>query len=266
MDLSDRGMRMLVEFEGLHKKLPDGRYQSYRCPANVATIYAGLTHGVKDGMIITEEQGQRMLAKELAKFEDAVERLVKGELTQNRFDSLVLLTFNIGIGAFQKSTLLRELNRGNTAAVPGQFMRWVKGGGKTLPGLVRRRAAEAALWSEPAKAPPAPHPETHVAVAPVELMPQKVDPANPPMLQVAAYSNTIRAAVVAAAGTIVQIWDWIFGVAKDAAPDIASNQDALSPLSALFSMLGANMGLISGLVVLGALLAVVMNRLKKDRA
>ncbi len=263
MDLSERGMKMLLDFEGRHKKMPDGRYKAYRCPANVPTIYAGLTHGVRDGMIVTEEQGQKMLMKELAKYEDAVESLVKRPLNQHQFDALTLLVFNIGIGAFKGSSLLRELNRGNLDAVPGQFLRWVNGGGRKLPGLVRRRAAEAALWSEPVADA---RTEEAASSATPDLMPQKVEASNPAMLNVAAQSNTIRAAALAFVGTVVQIWNWIFGVAKDAGPEIATNQQALSPLSSLFSLIGANMALIAGLVVLGSLVAVVLNRLKKDKA
>ncbi len=256
-------MRLLLEFEGKHKKLPDGRYKAYRCPANVATIYAGLTHGVKDGMIVTEEQGQKMLAKELAKYEDAVERLVTRELNQNQYDACVLLTFNIGIGAFQKSTLLKEINRGNFHLVPGQFMRWVNGGGKKLPGLVRRRAAEAALWSEPASSEARPE---AVEEAEAEVLPQKVEPVQPSAVKVAAESNTIRAAFVAIAGTCAQAWSWLFSTAKEAGADAVASQQALTPLEALFKAIGANMPMIAAAVVLGSLVVVIMRRLSRDKA
>ena len=267
MDLSERGMALLVSFEGKHKKLNDGRYKAYQCPAGVWTIYVGLTHGVKEGMIVTEEQGQRMLAKELSKYEDAVERLVKVPLNQNQFDVLVSFTFNCGIGALEKSTLLRELNRGHYDAVPSQLMRWANGGGRKLPGLVRRRAAEGALWNEPVPSVIVPAIEGEVAEerAP-ELMPQKVEPSNPSVVSVATQSVTIRAALVAAAGTLVQGWNWLFSVAHEAGPEIASNQQALSPFSSLFQTIGANAGLIASVVVLGSLGAVVANRLRRDRA
>lgn len=68
-------------------------------------------------------------------------------LTQQQFDALVSFAFNVGNGAFCDSTLLKRLNAGQYDAVPAQLNRWVKAGGKTLEGLVTRRAAEGALFS-----------------------------------------------------------------------------------------------------------------------
>lgn len=148
MNLSSRGLDFIVSFEGLLKKLPDGRYIAYRCPANVATIYAGCTEGVTDGMIVTEDEGKAMFRRELAKHEAAVRRLVKVDLTQNQFDALVSLSFNIGSGALGKSTLLKHLNKGDYARAASHFHDFKKAGGKVLKGLVRRRAAEAAMFVE----------------------------------------------------------------------------------------------------------------------
>src|SRR5688572_28060470 len=116
MDTSQRGVELIVSFEGKKIRLPDGRYKAYLdtlAKPPVPTIYCGLTKGVAMGMVITEEQGERMFAKELALYEDAIERLVKVPLNQNRFDALVSFTYNCGIGALSKSTLLKELNKGN---------------------------------------------------------------------------------------------------------------------------------------------------------
>lgn len=146
MQLSDKGLDFIVSFEGLLKKLPDGRYIAYRCPANVATIYAGCTEGVTDGMIVTEDEGRAMFRRELAKHEAAVRRLVTVDLTQNQFDALVSFSYNVGTGALQKSTLLKHLNRGDYARAASHFGDFKKAGGKVLKGLVRRRAAEAALF------------------------------------------------------------------------------------------------------------------------
>ncbi len=230
MDISQRGLAMLYEFEGRHKKLPDGRYKSYRCPANVATIYCGLTHGVKDGMIVTEAEGEAMLRKELVRYEDAVERLVTVELSQARFDSLVLFVFNVGIGAFEKSTLLRLLNQGKDEAAALQFHRWVNGGGKKLPGLVRRRAAEAKLFME--------------VDEPAEMatdepsMPQKVGTA-PAMTTVEAVKSSPTTQLLGGSVfmTIYGWWqsgtDFAMGVVKDAGPQIVETQKDLSPFSAI---------------------------------
>lgn len=148
MNLSDNGLDFIVSFEGLLKKLPDGRYIAYRCPANVATIYAGCTEGVTDGMIVTEEEGKAMFRRELAKHEAAVRRLVTVDLTQNQFDALVSFSYNVGTGALHKSTLLRHLNKGDYARAASHFGDFKKAGGKVLKGLVRRRAAEAALFMD----------------------------------------------------------------------------------------------------------------------
>ena len=148
MKLSDAGIDMIVSFEGLHKKIGDGRYMSYRCPAGVWTIYAGCTEGVSEGMIWTEEQGREAFRKELVKHEAAVMRLVSVDLNQNQFDALTSFSYNVGSGALSKSTLLKKLNKGDYPGAQAEFMKWNKGGGKVLRGLSIRRAKEAALFAE----------------------------------------------------------------------------------------------------------------------
>ncbi|PRP70248.1 muraminidase, partial [Chromobacterium amazonense] len=86
------------------------------------------------------------LQQDLAKFEVGVSRLVKVQLRQNQFDALVSFSYNLGLGSLQNSTLLRLLNQGDYAGAAGQFILWDKAGGKVLPGLQRRRAAEQALF------------------------------------------------------------------------------------------------------------------------
>lgn len=144
MNTSKAGLDLIKQFEGL-------RLKAYKCPADVWTIGYGHTSAagqpaVKSGMSITEAQANKILASDLGQYEDAINNSVKVDLTQNQFDALVSFVYNVGIGAFQKSTLLKKLNAGQYDAVPGELMKWTKGGGKELPGLVRRRRAEAALW------------------------------------------------------------------------------------------------------------------------
>jgi lysozyme len=79
-------------------------------------------------------------------FERAVNGAVKVPLTQNQFDALVSLSYNIGVGAFKKSTLLKKLNSGDYKGAANQFDVWVNAGGKRLAGLVRRRAIEKKLF------------------------------------------------------------------------------------------------------------------------
>ena len=142
MKTSQAGKDLIISFEGI-------RLQAYKCPAGVWTIGVGSTvPAVHAGEVITKQQALARFDKDLTKFENAVDRLVKVPLTQNQFDALVSFTFNVGEGALAKSTLLKKLNAGDYNAVPSELMKWTKGGGKELPGLVRRRRAEAAMWRD----------------------------------------------------------------------------------------------------------------------
>lgn len=102
---------------------------------------------VVKGLVWTQAQADAAFVQDLDKFERAVLKYVKVKLSQGQFDALVLLAYNIGADAFGKSTLVRILNNENYGAVPPQFARWNKNDGKVMRGLIRRRAAEAALWA-----------------------------------------------------------------------------------------------------------------------
>jgi lysozyme len=133
------GVELIRHFEGC-------RFDAYLCPAGVWTIGYGHTAGVKEGDSIDQEAAEAFLIEDLETFEQAVTRLVEVPLTQQQFDALVSWTFNLGAGNLAESTLLKKLNNYQYAEVPEQMMRWVRAGGKVLDGLVRRRAAEAALF------------------------------------------------------------------------------------------------------------------------
>ena len=167
MKLSRDGIKLILDFEGKHRKRSDGRYAAYRCPAGVWTIHAGVTEGVHEGMIVTEAEGMAMFRKEIAKFEEAVDRLVAVDLSQNEFDALVSFAYNVGSGALAKSTLLKKLNKGDFDGAAREFLKWNKGGGKVLPGLVRRRAAEAELFLTPVGSTEPAMPQAVDAPAPV---------------------------------------------------------------------------------------------------
>ena len=140
MKISDKGLSLIKEFEGL-------RLTSYVCPAGVLTIGYGSTGPhVRSGMTITKEEAERLLLKDVARFEGAVNSLVKVGLNQGQFDALVSFAFNLGSSALADSTLLRLLNSGDYEGAAGQFDRWVKAGAVTLEGLVRRRNAEEAMF------------------------------------------------------------------------------------------------------------------------
>ncbi|WP_313489196.1 lysozyme [Stutzerimonas nitrititolerans] len=141
MQTSQRGIDLIKTFEGL-------RLAAYDDGVGVQTIGYGHTKGVKPGMTITADQAVQFLREDLHGAERDVERYVTVHLCQHQFDALASLVFNIGGTAFRDSTLLRKLNAGDYAGAAVQFDRWVHGGGKILPGLVKRRAAERAMFED----------------------------------------------------------------------------------------------------------------------
>lgn len=143
---SDRCVALVKSFEGYFD-------HAYRCPAGVWTIGYGTTHypsgaPVKDGDKCTRAQAEDWLRGELELCSQAIERSVKVELKQGQFDALTSFIYNVGPGAFAKSTLLKLLNAGSYTGAAEQFAKWNHGGGKELPGLTRRRAAERSLFLE----------------------------------------------------------------------------------------------------------------------
>lgn len=132
-------LALVREFEGVQLK-------AYLCPANIWTLGVGHTGGVKRGDRCTDEQADAWLLADLNEAAESVRALVKVPLTQSQFDALCSFVFNLGARAFAESTLLILLNKGQHKLAAAQFARWVHGGGKRLPGLVRRRAAEADLF------------------------------------------------------------------------------------------------------------------------
>lgn len=111
----------------------------------------GRTPPPPDRRTITEDEAAVLFQKDLAEAERAVSRLITAPTSDLQYGALVSFTFNAGAGALEGSTLRRKLNAGDHAAVPGELARWTKGrqGDKVveLRGLVRRRKAEAALWT-----------------------------------------------------------------------------------------------------------------------
>lgn len=99
----------------------------------------------RDG--ITRERALELLRTDAGTAERAVRTQVTVDLTQSQFDALVSFTFNVGVGAFRRSTLLAELNQGNYDEVPTQLRQWTRAGGRVVRGLERRREAEVELWS-----------------------------------------------------------------------------------------------------------------------
>lgn len=144
-------MTRRINAEGLaHIKRWEGlKLEAYRDVGGVWTIGYGSTGShVHEGMTISKAQAEALLRADLERFEDAVDRLVKVPLSDERFAALVSLAYNIGVGAFQRSTLLKVLNAGRYDDVPAQIMRWNRVGKKVVDGLTNRRAAECGLWAK----------------------------------------------------------------------------------------------------------------------
>lgn len=140
MKINDAGLAIIKKFEGCKLK-------AYKCPAGVWTIGYGHTGDVKPGQVITQHQADTILDYDVEKFEEGVTTLLSNlKPTANQFSALVSFAFNLGITALANSTLLKKYRAGDLEGAGKEFGKWVKAAGKVLPGLVKRRAEEAALF------------------------------------------------------------------------------------------------------------------------
>lgn len=165
MKTSEVGIHLMHKFEGYRNK-------PYKCSAKIWTVgwghaiyadqlrlpnvrtqtYTGMIRDEyplrpEDNRVWSKEELVALFKADLVGFERSVLRLIPGVSGhQNRFDALVCLAYNIGAGNLQRSTIRMKANRGDWEGAAEAFMAWTKGGGKVLPGLVRRRQAEIALF------------------------------------------------------------------------------------------------------------------------
>lgn len=156
MTTSEAGISLIKHFEGV-------RLKPYRCPALLWTV--GVGHVLYPRQIhltleermhfhlapahnrtFTQEEVNDLLRNDLRRFERGVERLCGRNTTQCQFDALVSFAFNLGLGTLQRSTLRRKHLRADYAGAASEFLRFVRAGGKVLPGLQRRRIAERLLY------------------------------------------------------------------------------------------------------------------------
>ena len=144
--ITQEGLDLIKRFEGFSPTI-------YICPAGYPTI--GYGHVVQEDERdqfaegIDEQEAENLLQRDVRWAERGVLRLIDVPLTDGQFDALVSFTFNLGIGALQRSTLRRKVNREEHAQVPREFMRWVWAGGKRLKGLERRRSTEVGVYQLP---------------------------------------------------------------------------------------------------------------------
>lgn len=188
MKTSQNGINLIKSFEGLSLK-------AYKAVASEKYYTIGYGHygtDVNAGQTINEAQAEDLLRQDLAKFEQGVSNYVKVGLNQNQFDALVSWSYNLGLGNLQKSDMLTYINKGDFANAAKELILWNKAGGKVLAGLVKRRAAEQALFTQgvptPAPAPqpkPAPKPAAPKYVLPDGILQRGMTGNNVKLLQIA---------------------------------------------------------------------------------
>jgi len=146
MKLNENGYKLICEFEGLSLK-------PYLDSIKVPTIGYGNTYyldGKRVSMLdepINKIQAFEMFKEIADRFAKKVNSLIKVELTQNQFNSLVSFAYNVGTGNFQSSTLLKKVNKdSNDTTIRLEFLKWNKAGGKIIAGLTSRRNKESKIY------------------------------------------------------------------------------------------------------------------------
>ena len=156
MKISARGIQLIKHWEGV-------RYRPYTCSARLFTI--GVGHVLypaqgrlpldqrdayplepHDNRTFSSDEVNGLLSADLQRFETGITKLFPVVLAQGQFDALTSFAFNLGLGGVQRSTLRQKILRGETQEAADEFLKFTRGGGKILPGLVKRRSDERALF------------------------------------------------------------------------------------------------------------------------
>lgn len=135
----EKAIDLIKKYEGFSAR-------PYKCPAGVLTIGYGRTIDVHPYEITTEEAETIWLSKYVKTIADQILAVVKVELSNNQICALIDFVYNLGIGNFKSSTLLRKINQGDFSAAANELLRWNKAGGIVLKGLENRRIAERMLF------------------------------------------------------------------------------------------------------------------------
>lgn len=147
MEVNKAGRDLIKQFEGCKLK-------AYKCPAGLWTISWGLTFypdgtKVKEGDVITQQQAEDYFNAIVDDFAKGVDVLIKSNVSENNFSALVSFAFNVGMGNFRRSTLLRKVNANpKDPSIKAEFQKWTRANNVVLKGLVRRREAEAKLYEQ----------------------------------------------------------------------------------------------------------------------
>jgi len=157
VNVSPQAIRTIKHHEGV-------RLRPYRCPALLWTVGVGHVlypeqgrlkledrkgYALKDGdnRVWTQGEVDALLRSDLARFESGVARMCPAATSsQGRFDALVSFSFNVGLGTLQRSTLRAKFNRGDFAGAAQEFLKFTRGGGKVLKGLINRRNDELRMY------------------------------------------------------------------------------------------------------------------------
>lgn len=237
MQTSSSARALLRQLEGCKLK-------AYFDCVGVLTIGVGHTAAAGapkpfPGMTITDEEADQILSMDLRKFEAGVMKVLRRTPTQNQFDAMVLCAFNIGLGAFQRSSIVSRFNRGDIDGAAAAFLMWNKAGGRVIDGLTRRRRAEMKLFSTGDMG--AARLKFGVLSDPVD-MPSVVDAPEPP--KGLATSKTTWAAVTTGAGGIG-------GVISAAQPLLDTAQTAKDAAGQASGLLGidGHLALLIGLAI-----------------
>lgn len=143
--ISQRGLDLIKKYEGFSST-------PYYCPAGKKTI--GYGHVIKEGekslckVELDQEQAEMLLLQDVAIILNRINVLNIFGLNQNQVDALASFIYNIGLYAFEKSTLFKLLQSDDLSGCGKQFQRWTYANGRKLPGLEARRVSEAALFNE----------------------------------------------------------------------------------------------------------------------
>ena len=156
-------MQVSTELIELVKHHEGVRFRPYRCsallwttgvghvidPSHITVPFASrMALGVPDGWdrVLTPDEVDKLLTDDLRRFEQGVLRLCPAGLNQSSFDALVSFAFNVGLGNLQRSSIRMKHNRGDFEGAADAFLMWTKAGGRELPGLVKRRKDERAMY------------------------------------------------------------------------------------------------------------------------
>jgi lysozyme len=146
MRVNAQGLALIKMYEGL-------RLKAYRDAVGIWTIGYGHTSmagspEVTPGLVIDRQTADSIMAVDVSHFASRIQTFITRDLNDNQFSSLVSFAYNVGVGAFAKSSVLKSANAGDAEAVARRLNLWNKAGGRVLPGLVKRRAAEGLLYQK----------------------------------------------------------------------------------------------------------------------